>query len=271
MKSIAWSKVLSSVIAAVVLTIAGCGGKPISVTPTNAAYPAMSGNYQLTATSTAKAGVVAQIGGGITQSSGFVSGVVHVLFSDCYNFQDDLAVTGTVKTDGTLTLTSSGLSGQVLTVKAKVSTDGSSITSGTYSIAGGCADKDTGTIVGGTFPLINGTYKGIYTTPGKSSVQVTAQLTQSPTPDAHGFFHVSGATTFVGSTCFSTGAIMTPATDSLVAGSFFGAILKTNETSPSTVTSAGSFDTTGKTLTGGYTVIGGACAGDTGPGSLARQ
>jgi hypothetical protein len=60
-------------------------------------------------------------------------------------------------------------------------------------------------------------------------------------------------------------------TDSLLIGSVGVAMFSTNETGGSIISAAGSFDPTGKTLTGIYKIIGGGCDGDSGTGTLTLQ
>jgi hypothetical protein len=122
--------------------------------------------------------------------------------------------TGTFRGD-TLTLTSDKFNNQLVTVNAIGS--GNSLT-GTYSVAGGCADGDNGTIAASYLPTLTGTWTGTLmnpdgtaipidpNNPGEGAVTASLTLTQSATATNGGGFPLSGtfSTNFA---CFASGTI----------------------------------------------------------------
>jgi hypothetical protein len=195
----------------------GCGGG--SSTASVPYSSIASGNWSLTATSTVTSGFVLDMAGSLTQSGNVVSGnmFVYSSVSDCPSLPS-VAIPFTGKFSGdTLTLTSANFSNQFVTVNAVGS--GNSLT-GTYSIKGGCADGDNGTIVASYLPPLTGTWTGTFTNPDGTPIPVdpsnpiesataSLQLTQSPTA-TNGSFTLSGSfnTNFApGSYCFTSGTI----------------------------------------------------------------
>ena len=249
--------------------MAGCGGS--SSTPAGS-FPSLNGNFQIQAQSTVHAGLPTLIGGELTETSGAVTGKMHVSGSHCFNLSSDLTVTGTVTKAGALALTSSSIGNQVITIAATVSSDGSKISGGTYTIAGGCADNDKGSVTGFKVPAINGTYAGTFTpSPSGTPIKTTIKISQMSAADAHGFFHLTGSGTF-NSSCFTKGSIAAPLTDSEVFGATVVVNLTTNEAgAKSMVTAGGTLDAAGKKFTGDYEIAGGSCGGDAGTGTLTLQ
>jgi hypothetical protein len=154
---------------------------------------------------------------------------------------------------------------QILTITG--TSLGSSISSGAYSIAGGCGAGDKGTVSGYTLAALTGTYSGTISTGSGSSVSVVAHLTQSTTASsASGFYTAAGSATFIGSSCSTEGTV---ASSSLVLGNEFLIDVTTPGPSPSTVTMAGIFDAAAKTMTV-QVYYGGVCGGS-GTGTLTAQ
>ena len=250
----------------------GCGGgggnstsNTVS-TPTTPSVPAITGNWSITATSVVSVGTVA-VGGSLVSSGTEFLGVVHVLNSSCYNINTDVAVAGTI-TAGTnaLTLTSAPIGGQVITVNGTISAAGNSLSAGTYTITGGCATGDHGSVTGFIAPAFTNTYSGSFTSISGPVITISVTTSQGAFPDADGLFHLTGTVTFQNSTCFNSGTI----TGSAVAGSFFQVTLTTN--TGATVLFVGNItDSTGKTITGTYQVTGGICGGDSGNGSISHS
>jgi hypothetical protein len=262
-----------------ILPIAGCGGgtgstpTPTSpttpTTPSAPTYPSLTGNWGITAASTATVGASFPVGVYLTSSQSSVSGIAH-LVSSCYWVTVNVPLTGTVDTGGNLALMSTSVNGQVLSVNAKIS--GTTIASGTYSVAGGCAAGDKGTLSGGVVAGVNGTYAGTVKSVSGLSIQVSAQLAQTSMPDANGFLHLSGKATFTGSPCFTQTTIATPAIDSDSLGLYYVADFTAPSPSTAVVGTAGYVSADGKTITLEYGVKGGGvCNGDTGTGTLTLQ
>jgi hypothetical protein len=125
--------------------------------------------------------------GSLMQSSGGLSGTLHMIGSSCFDFQaDDLIVTGTVS-GNTLSFTTSPLRGQVLSINATstASQNGeTTLLQGSWTLNGGsCAANGT---AGAFFvPPINGTFAG--TLSNGLTGNVTATLAQTG-PDAAWLF-----------------------------------------------------------------------------------
>lgn len=179
-----------------------------------------SGNWSLTATSTVTSGFVLSIGGSLTQSGNVVSGTMLVSssVSSCPSLSAAAIPFAGTFSGGTLTLMSANVNNQFLRVNAIGS--GNSLT-GTYSVAGGCADGDNGTIAASYLPPLTGIWTGTFTNPDGTSIPVdpsnpregyvtaSVTLTQSATA-INGAFPLSGtfSSSFApGRVCFASGAI----------------------------------------------------------------
>src|SRR5277367_1524718 len=125
------------------LALAGCGSSNTTLTP---------GNWSMTATPTSGGSGAFFIGGNLKQTGNNVAGTLYVVNSNCYSPSTTITFTGTVKGDN-LTLTSTGISGQVISVTSAAM--GSSSFSGTYTVTGGCDGGDTGNLSANTVPSIS--------------------------------------------------------------------------------------------------------------------
>lgn len=204
---------------------AGCG----STNPFGPATGAFaSGNWSLSLVDQAPGDSVSLTtmgGGALTATSGNVTGTLH-LVSNCFLSTSpaqetpfaDVPVTGAIKQEQ-ITLTSAAVNGQSLSFSGTLSTDGTELLSGSFSVSGGCADKHHGAVTGQILPSISNTWVGVSTpfpsgaglpvTPSFASpVQMTLTLAQGATPDVHGVYSVAGSKVHVsGSACFSQGTI----------------------------------------------------------------
>jgi hypothetical protein len=248
-----------------------CGGGGSSSTSsstmsTPSAIPNISGNYDLTATSQVVANT-SFIGGALnSDSAGHITGTMHVAQSSCYSLITDVPVTGTVNAQGQLSVTTASVGSQVVNVTANVSSDASTISSGTYTITGGCAGGDHGTITGFRMQPFTATYSGNFISVfGPPTVSVSVPLSQSSTADSDGFFHITGTATIGGTTCFSSATV----SNSVVAGEAMLLELTTN--TGATIDFVGlATDSSAKTVSGNYSVSGGACSGDHGTGTVSH-
>lgn len=257
-------RLVSIVLPSLVAVLAGCGGSGNGTPGTNPSpsYPAMTGNWALTVTSQATKQNY-QMGGYITNTNGAVSGTLHLLNSGCFTPTQDIPITGTVSTAGAVSATSSAVSSQVVTISGTVASG--VLSSGTYSIKGGCGNGDSGTVTGFIAPSYSNTYSGTFLSVSKVSIDTTITTTQSG-PDSDGLYHVSGTATFSGSPCFVSGTI----TGSDIAGAYMAVTITANDGS-SVVFGGYITDSTGKTISGDYQVTGGKCSGDYGTGSLSHS
>ena len=198
----------------------------------------------------------------VAVNSNTVTGTLHFLNSTCFTAAQDIPVTGTISAAGALSLTSSSISSQVVTATGTIS--GSSMSAGSYSIAGGCGARDKGTVTGFLVPAFTNTYTGTFTSVSGKQVGATITTTQTG-PNSDGFYSVTGTATFTSSPCFSTGTISTGA----VTGSYLALQIATNNNG--TVVFGGyDADSTGKTVKGSYEVTSGLCNGDVGTGSVSH-
>jgi hypothetical protein len=208
-------------------------------------------------------------GGYLTNTNGSVSGTIHMLNSSCYLLSQDIPVTGTVTTAsittaGTISLTSSSVSGQGISVKGTIAAGGSEeVLEGSYTIAGGCAAGDKGTVEGMTVPSYTNTYSGTFVSVSKISVPVSMTIAQTG-PNSDGIYQATGSANFTGSNCFSTATI----SSSEILGDYMAITMATN--SGGSVSFIGEVVDTNGTLAGNYQVTAGTCVGDYGTGTLSH-
>ncbi len=255
--------ILSAISCFVAILTAGCGGSSSPIE--------LNGNYELTTQSAQPAsGIIVpgpRFGGSLTSTAGMVSGTVEVFGQNCFRVLT-LTVTGTLK-KGALVLNASAPTGAVLTIHATVSPDGSSITTGTYTISGGsgsCANVN-GTITGVRIPPLHGTFSGNIISLQGTTINISISVSQGPTADPPGIFPITGSATFSGSSCFTKGTISLAG----VVGNVVFVNITTDEKTASTVSAGGDYDPVAKTLSTDYFVNGGGCSGDTGRGTLTFQ
>jgi hypothetical protein len=140
------------------------------------------------------------IAGSISVSGSSVSGAVHVAGSNCFDRLTIVVLTGTL-TNGNISLTSTAVNGQVITltgsITEKIGFPDSLV--GTYAINGGCADGDQGNSTGYNVISLAGYWAGSLTGAGGQTIHWDTQLNQNR-PTAEGSFGLSGAFTFDG--CF---------------------------------------------------------------------
>jgi hypothetical protein len=98
----------------------------------------------------------------------------------CYNIADPIPLSGTIDAQGNISVTSAAIRGQVLSFTGVLASDRSSVSLGTYTFKGGCADGQSGLLTGVKFKPIGGVYSGTLGATN-SSIAVSADLTQSPT------------------------------------------------------------------------------------------
>lgn len=195
---------LSSLLAGVLaLSLAGCGSSSSNnLTLTQ-------GNWSVTATSSGAAGT-SYIGGSLTQTGSSLAGTMYATGS-CIDPSLAINFTGTVKGNN-VTLTSTGNT-EVITVTA-TGTPGASGTTvssltGSYTVTGGCAGSDAGTVAATVVPSITGTWSGTIVDGNDENVTVSMVLTEATTASTNGTFALTGNLTYTGSTCSITGTLPT--------------------------------------------------------------
>jgi len=198
---------LAALCAASLALLAGCGG--------SSGGSALNGNYalQTTPTGSASGGGGGYFLGGMLSGSGSVKGTFHVLdSSNCIPSTSPVPVTGSVS-GSSLHLTTTAVQSQVFDIKATISSDGSTITGGTYQVSGACSASNLGgSLTGFLVQPFTGSYTGTLTVadiagnPTSTQFATTANLTQSSSPDTNGYFTVTGPIT-INSPCFANFAI----------------------------------------------------------------
>ena len=241
---------------------------PFEVSASSPGSLSLDGNWAVGTTSTAFAGESSTLVGWISGSpTKGISAAMHIAGSGCFNFADDATFTGQLS--GTsVHATSAPIAGQVITLDGTVTPSLSGLSlAGTYSISGGCANGDRGTVSGYRSADATGSWTGTAVSSSGDQSQLTASIVQSTT-DSHGFYAVSGSVQFTNSPCF-TNLVFTNS-DSLGAGPIIVADLHASGSVYPFVEVALVMDPSGKTLLGAYDVYGGQCANDSGSFTLTR-
>ena len=248
----------------------GCGGVPTpavstsistatpSPSPATPPAPNIGGNWQFNAVSASQETPPFSLGGGISQTDNAVTLALHVDGSKCLNQLTTLGLTGAVTANST-SLTSTPIEEQVVTFTGTFTSPGSATFNiasytGTYSIAGGCASGDHGTITGFSIPYIANLLSGTFTNSAHQTFSVTGDIGQNAAPSPVGSSQLSGTVTF--DTPCLQGATIKPG--SFPSGSF---ILGTSvafefDTSDTTLTFLGTLSEDRSQVSGSYVVSG---------------
>lgn len=256
----------------------GCAGNPQN--PIVVQLPAnITGNWELTANVTP--GGTASIAIYLSSSAGNVSGVaIGPSATDLLVYPDGcvgsplgnfngVALTGAVDGSGNLTLGTAAGSNPAFAMTGVVS--GSTISSGSFTIA--CSNSATakGTITGVEYPALNGTYAGTLTS------QVTGQsftmamtLSQGSAPNSNGVLSLSGTVDVSGYSYISPTAMSFPTGFTFVGNTF---ALDVNSSSGEALYLTVTLSPDAKTLqlTYGTFPSGGGLTQDYGTGTLTLQ
>jgi hypothetical protein len=132
----------------------GCGGGWKGVMPVPVANAVMlhvsEKNWEFSTISSVTWRAPMTIVGRITQAGTGVSSAFHVKGTKCFNGLTAVSLTGSFD-QGTLSMTSAAVDGQVVTLNGSFDNAGFL---GTYRIKGGCANGDEGIVVGTPAPSI---------------------------------------------------------------------------------------------------------------------
>lgn len=241
--------VLASTTAVLALILAGCGSSDtLNLT---------QGNWAVTAVRTGGGAITNTtfyVGGNIMQSGKTVTGTMYVVGASCFDSSSGVAFTGTIS-GKTLTLTSPSVGGQVVTVTA---TGTNSALTGTYSVAGGCDNGDSGTITANPVPSITGNWSGpiVGDSNGDPSASLALAFTQAATASSDGTFAITGTLTYTGSTCSASGSINT---GSYIVGPYVVLSANTDDGGSLSYTGLLNSTTAPTSVTGNYTDAGGNC------------
>jgi hypothetical protein len=250
MKRLAWT----SWMLLVVVILNGCGGAGGGASaPFTQALRNVAGNWQFSMTSTIAGTPPLLLAGSINQSDRAVSSAMHLDGSNCFDPLTTVGLTGSLTDGNSVSLTSTSVDGQVVAFSGNT-TD--TAFTGTYTIAGGCADADKGTVTGTKIPAITGTLNGTFTTSGNATFDVVAQVTQGGASFA-GTFGLTGTATF-STPCFSSGTIKQ---GTFPSGSFIigTSVALEIETDNGAVAFRGTANQATGEISGFYTVQGGTC------------
>ena len=247
--------------------LCGCGAAPAPTVsaskpspapqtpPTTPPTPNLASSWQFSAASAAPGTPAFSFGGSISQTGAMATTALHVEGSPCFNRLTTLALTGTVTPDIT-SLTSTAIEGQVVTFTGTFAAPDVDITTftGTYSINGGCAAGDHGTITGFSVDYIANLLSGTFTNSAQQTFSVTGDIAQSAVPGPVGSSEITGMVTF--DTPCLNGATIKPGT--FPSGSF---ILGTSiafefDTSDTTLTVLGTLSQDRSQINGSYAVSG---------------
>jgi hypothetical protein len=208
-------------------------------------------------------GTTYDMGGYLTNTNGAVTGTLHTIEqgANCYQIDQAIPITGTITTDGTVSLTSAAVANQIFSVRGDVL---GGVLDGTYAISGGCAAGESGTVIGELMPSLTGTYTGTFYPASGAFTGATITVTQSG-PNADGEFSLPGTASFSGSPCFTTGTV----TSSTVFGEYIQVTIGTDKGGVVQFTGlAAAVGSDDIFIDGSYAVTAGTCAGDTGSGVL---
>jgi hypothetical protein len=264
---------------AVTIVILGCGNQTndssssgTSGTPVN---PTATGNWQIALTATSGAEPFPSLSGYIKDDesdtaapSPFTTAeMTSTASSGCFIGRNSIFLFGNIA-GAQLPLHSSSTNGQVLSVNATLDSSSSTMT-GTYAIAGGCADGAAGSVSGFRINTISGTYSGEIDGP---TVSQTLQLVvqQNAYGNGNGYFELTGNAVITGISCFGTGTLV-PYT-SLITGNAIQLTASTTDPSGAQLLIQGSVDAAADAISiSNIQVTSGACAGSYGVATLNLQ
>jgi hypothetical protein len=255
------------------LILAGCGpDRFIVLTTPPPGSSSLTGNWQITATTTSGAQPFSALTGSVVEGTAGTGGQ-SPLFAILQALSPNSCFLGltTVPLEGTLTGSSLSLlslsdSGQYVNISGTSGSTQNTLT-GNFSISDGCANGVKGSLSGTKIAPLSGTYSGPWTL-GSGENTLSLTLSQDSFADGFGYFHLQGSAAFIGLACFTSGTLESSA--STISGQEVQLTFTTNEVSPSTVTMSGTLDPTAMTLTlTSIQVISGSCSGDSGTASLA--
>lgn len=258
--------------------LAGCSTSSTrSTTAPMPSYADLAGNWQFTSSANP---TLTSLAGSLTVDGPNVTGMLHPLAGACVTGPTaaPFAVSGTISSAGLLTLTSTSFTGGTLHLTGTLAANQRSLQNPAYTVSGGiCAaatpalarltPQDNPTItIAQQYQPISGTYTGNFSDPDGVILAVSADLQQSSSPDANGYFHLSGTATFANNPCLNTPVV----TDSVINGATVTATY-TDSATGNSIIATGTFDPSATTLTvSNWTLSGATSCADSGTGSIAK-
>jgi len=143
--------------------------------------------------------------GSLMQSGSSLSGIMHFQGSACFPLSTDIPVSGTL-TETEADFTAMLPNGQrvAFTGMQHPLIPHPQFLGGNYAVTGsGCLANVQALASDGALGF-SGSYHGTFVSSTGNTADVSLSLTQSATPDAHGFFTATGSATITGGTCFSS-------------------------------------------------------------------
>ncbi len=267
--------------ATLLATTVGCGGNvavpggsPVAAPP-DPGYVLLTGNWQFQATPSTGVSPFASFSGFVYEEADdpgtndvITSAFQVVPSSGCYVAAVSVPLKGTAESLK-IAERSFSVNGQFLSLTATRADKTSGMLSGTYSVAGGCANGATGTITGVKYAPLTGSYTGSIdgTSPAKTIALKLSQFTQGT---GDGIFLISGSATLGGFACFTGGTLASA--DGAITGSSAILNFTANDGQKTPLQLAGTFDPAAKTLTlSSINVPSGSCSGSYGTATLAVQ
>lgn len=270
-----------------VVALAGCTlpNKP-TPSPTPIAT-SLTGNWEITLTSTTWPGITFPFGIYLTQTESTVSGVgsyvdeafpMYCLAGSppyCPSFPFAYVspnVSGTVGADGNIVLTTATVGYNPITITITASTTNNTTFSGSFAITQTIAQTtttlDQGPVTGTMIAPLNGTYSGtLLSSVTGNSIGVTTTLNQSG-PTSGSYLQYSGSASFTGVYCI--GSVTVPAS-----GYFFGnqLMVRVNPASipQSGIYLTGTISPDAKTIAVNYESVSSSCSDDFASGTLTLQ
>ena len=244
------------------------GGGGVIVDP----YANITGNWQIDATPSGAATPFTALSGNLYEIN--VNAVAHqttaallVQSTGCFADAGTVPLKGNVE-QPKLSLTSFNVNGQILTLSATKDKAGKTF-SGTYSIKGGCADGNTGTITGTKYSDLTGTFGGALA--GDSTKTVKLSLAQAALGTSGGTSLLTGSGTFTGFPCLTQERVEI-GDSSHVSGSSVSLLLTAPGSSSTQVILLGTFLPDASSIDlASIQISGGSCAGTYGSLTLAKQ
>ena len=229
----------------------------------------MTGNWQFTATATEGALPFSSLAGFLYESTTqgateYSTGSLMPSSAGCFANAGTIPLQGASSGVG-LQISSFEVNGQILNIDGQEDPTGASF-SGTYSVQGGCADADAGTLAGLRYSPLSGTYAG--TLAGDSGKRLQLTLTQDAGGTGIATFLVTGSASVTGFGCFTQGTL--PANGAgTVSGASASLTFTTNDPGGAQLQLLGTFDPAAITLTiASLQVLGGSCPGSLGAAVL---
>jgi hypothetical protein len=240
----------------ILILLCGCGGgNQIGGPGPTASAQSLNivGNWSFSATSAVSGTLPMTFAGSIDQSGSSVRGTVHVDGSNCYAQLTAVGLTGKLN-GNTIFLNSVSVVGQVITFTGHITKNAFS---GTYTITGGCAGGDSGTVLGGKIPTLSNSFSGTFATSQGETFDATADLAQGSRPGTEGSYAITGTATFRRS-CFSSGTLTPGAfpSGSFIIGKSVALVMNTGN---GILSFLGTEDPNKPEISGAYTVSGGNC------------